>query len=62
MKHHRADLIAHADCSAKQVRCLCRQLLARVIDTGIELKCKRCRQLVTIPFSRIAGFPDKLMN
>jgi len=33
-----------------------------MVDTGIELKCNRCRHLVTILFSRIAGFPDKLMN
>jgi len=62
MKQHHADSIAHMERSPEQVRCLCRQLRARMVDTGIELKCNRCRHLVTILFSRIAGFPDKLMN
>jgi hypothetical protein len=62
MKQQHADSLAHTERAAEQVRCLCGQLLARMVDTGIELKCKRCRQLVTIPFSRIVGFPDKLMN
>ncbi|MCP9440191.1 MAG: hypothetical protein NHB36_09920 [Nitrospira sp.] len=38
---------------AEEVRCLCGQLMARLVDNGIELKCKRCRKLVTIPLSRI---------
>jgi hypothetical protein len=40
-----------------EVRCLCGQLIARVVHGGIELKCKRCRRLVTIPFSHIQGMP-----
>ncbi|MBH0199524.1 MAG: hypothetical protein HP497_08920 [Nitrospira sp.] len=62
MKQSHVHTIAQMERSTEQVRCLCGQLLARMVDTGIELKCKRCRQLVTIPFARIAGFPDKLMN
>jgi hypothetical protein len=56
------DSFAQLDCAAEQVRCLCGQLVARLVATGIELKCKRCRRLVTIPFSRIKGFPGKLLN
>jgi hypothetical protein len=41
----------------EQVRCLCGQLVARLVEGGIELKCKRCRRLVTIPLSRIRGTP-----
>ena len=61
MKQH-ADSLAQLACTSEQVRCLCGQLVARLVDSGIELKCKRCRRLMTIPFSRIKGFPSKLLN
>ncbi|CUQ66855.1 protein of unknown function [Candidatus Nitrospira inopinata] len=44
-------------CAPDDVRCLCGQLLARLVENGVELKCKRCRRLVTIPLSRIRGMP-----
>jgi len=44
---------------SEQVRCLCGQLVARLVEEGIELKCKRCRRLVTIPLSRIRGMPRR---
>lgn len=59
---HPVGLISPVACSAEQVRCLCGQLVARLVDSGIELKCKRCRRLMTIPFARIEGFPSKLLN
>ncbi len=59
---HPPDPISPLVWSAEQVRCLCGQLVARLVDSGIELKCKRCRRLMTIPFSRIEGFPSKLLN
>ncbi|MBI5777145.1 MAG: hypothetical protein HY444_07120 [Nitrospirae bacterium] len=36
-----------------ECRCLCGQLLARWVAGGIQLKCKRCRRVMTIPFSRL---------
>jgi phage FluMu protein Com len=37
----------------EECRCLCGQLLARWVAGGIQLKCKRCRRVMTIPFSRL---------
>ena len=30
-------------------RCLCGSLLARVVDGGVELKCRRCKRTVFVP-------------
>ncbi len=43
-----------------QVRCLCGQLLARWVPDGIQVKCKRCRRIVTILFAEIEGAPAPL--
>jgi hypothetical protein len=43
--------------SSDEVRCHCGQLIARIIGEGLELKCKRCRRLVIIPFASIGGWP-----
>lgn len=40
-----------------EARCECGQLMAKLRGNGIELKCKRCRRLVVIPFSGIEGWP-----
>jgi phage FluMu protein Com len=37
---------AEADC-----RCLCGSLLARVVDGGVELKCRRCKRTVFVPMA-----------
>lgn len=42
--------------TSEEVRCHCGQLMARLVDEGIELKCKRCRRLMVIPFSNIEGW------
>lgn len=41
---------------SEDIRCHCGQLMARLIAQGIELKCKRCRRLLVIPFSDIQGW------
>lgn len=46
----------HVCASDDELRCHCGQLMARVIGHGVELKCKRCRRLVVIPFSDIQGW------
>ena len=30
-------------------RCLCGSLLARVVDGGVELRCRRCKRTVVVP-------------
>jgi hypothetical protein len=42
------------DCS--ETRCECGQLIAKVRGQGLELKCKRCKRIVVIPFSSIEGW------
>ena len=32
------------------------QLIAKVCGQGLELKCKRCKRIVVIPFSSIEGW------
>ena len=39
-----------------ETRCECGQLIAKVRDQGLELKCKRCKRIVVIPFSSIEGW------
>ena len=42
------------DCG--ETRCECGQLIAKVCGQGLELKCKRCKRIVVIPFSAIKGW------
>ena len=42
------------------IRCHCGNLLARWHADGIELKCKRCRRLVVVPFSQVEGAPPMI--
>ena len=37
-----------------EARCECGQLVAKLGIGGIELKCKRCKRLVSIPFSSLS--------
>jgi len=39
-----------------ETRCECGQLIAKVVGGGLELKCKRCKRIVIIPFSSIEGW------
>jgi hypothetical protein len=36
-----------------EARCECGQLMAKVREDGLELKCKRCKRIVLIPFELI---------
>lgn len=45
-----------ANPSTSETRCECGQLIAKVVGGGLELKCKRCKRIVTIPFSSIEGW------
>lgn len=48
--------------SITDIRCHCGNLLARWHADGIELKCRRCRRLVMIPFSQVMGTPPRMMQ
>jgi len=43
----------HDGCSAEagSLRCDCGSLLARLVDAGVELKCRRCKRLVVVPLA-----------
>lgn len=36
-------------------RCLCGNLVARLVEDGVELKCRRCKRLVLVP---VEGAPS----
>lgn len=38
-----------------ETRCECGQLVAKLRPEGVELKCKRCKRLVIIPYSQSEG-------
>jgi phage FluMu protein Com len=40
----------------QETRCECGQLIAKVCGRGLELKCKRCKRIVIIPFTSIEGW------
>lgn len=44
----------------KETRCECGQLMAKLRPEGVELKCKRCKRLVVIPYSRLEETPVDL--
>jgi phage FluMu protein Com len=41
---------------ASETRCECGQLIAKIRGQRLELKCKRCKRIVVIPFSSIEGW------
>jgi len=34
-----------------EARCDCGHLVAKLLTSGVELKCKRCKRLVIIPYT-----------
>ncbi len=36
----------------REHRCACGQLLARITETGVQLKCKRCKRYILIPWKK----------
>ena len=45
-----------------ETRCECGQLMAKLCAQGLELKCKRCKRIVMIPFSSIEGWGTRTHN
>ena len=47
---------SHATSEVAETRCECGQLIAKVRAKALELKCKRCKRIVIIPFHAIEGW------
>jgi phage FluMu protein Com len=47
---------------SEDIRCHCGQLIAPVVEAGLEVKCKRCRHLFVISFSNIGGWRSRVNN
>lgn len=45
-------------------RCDCGGLMAKIIPSGIEIKCRRCKRLHRIPFENVngSGFTARLLS
>jgi hypothetical protein len=44
-----SEPLAHG-CAHDDLRCACGSLLARRVGNSVELKCRRCKRTVLIPF------------
>jgi phage FluMu protein Com len=47
-----------APVEAQEYRCCCGNLLARLCAEGVELKCRRCKRVVLIPWSTPAAWRE----
>ena len=47
--HGHMGLPGCLSCDHNGVRCDCGNLLARVVDGRVELKCRRCKRVVILP-------------
>jgi phage FluMu protein Com len=41
--------LPEASSSPAECRCLCGSLLARLVEGGVELKCRRCKRAHVVP-------------
>jgi phage FluMu protein Com len=41
---------AAGTCDHEDLRCGCGSLLARIVGAGVELKCRRCKRTIVVPF------------
>lgn len=44
--------------AANECRCLCGSLLARWLDAGLELKCRRCKRVIVVPWPELGPPPQ----
>jgi phage FluMu protein Com len=50
-------MIREEQCAlGREARCECGQLIAKMQMDGIQLKCKRCKRFVVIPFTSIESW------
>ncbi len=40
---------------ARDFRCQCGGLMAKIVPSGIEIKCRRCKRIHCIPFENVYG-------
>jgi hypothetical protein len=52
---HNRPKIDAAPKTETSLRCGCGSLLARVVPDGVELKCRRCKRQVIVPFDTRSG-------
>ena len=45
-----------------EARCECGQLIAKLRRDGVELKCKRCKRILVIPYSRMGRDAQLVLN
>lgn len=46
---------------ANEARCHCGQLMAKLTEFGVELKCKRCKRIVLLPFHALQAGDTSIM-
>jgi len=46
------------DSELRESRCQCGSLLARLCPEGVELKCRRCKRVVIIPWGESLAWHD----
>ncbi len=50
--------VRDAPSAGRDCRCACGSLMARLVDGGVELKCRRCKQTTLVPLvAGEAGMP-----
>ena len=55
MKPQRDEATCDAAVATDDCRCLCGSLLARLVTGGVELKCRRCKRTLLVPFEAGSG-------
>ncbi len=54
----KAATARNAPAAGRDCRCACGSLIARLVDGGVELKCRRCKQTTLVPLvASEAGIP-----
>lgn len=51
-QHATCDHASASDTGSRESRCVCGSLLARITAEGVELKCRRCKRIVVVPWSQ----------
>jgi phage FluMu protein Com len=46
--------------NAHEVRCECGSLVAKLLGSAIELKCRRCKRLALIPLAEFNGGSESI--
>ena len=55
MKSVREPEVGIVKLDMREVRCECGSLVAKLVGSAIELKCRRCKRLALIPFTDFKG-------